>query len=99
MVSPASPGSCRTYEKPPRSSLYMGLRFSGGMWRTRSERSAAITARNETPLSPKQIAIPNTVSAAPAMSGPTTRARLNWIELSAIAFGRCFLSISEGTSD
>ena len=65
----------------------------------RSESSATMTARNETPLSPKQIAMPNAVSAAPAMSGPTTRARLNWIELRAIAFGRCCLSMSEGTND
>ena len=55
-----------------------------------SDISATMTTTNERPFSPKQAAVPKN-SAAPASSGPNTRARLNWIELSAIAFGRCFL--------
>src|SRR6267378_1693357 len=35
----------------------------------------------------------------PNASGPSTRATLNWIELSATAFGRSFLSTSDGMSD
>ena len=60
---------------------------------------AAITNRNETPFSPKHATMPNAVSAAPAMSGPMIRARLNWIEFSATALGRCSLLTSDGMSD
>ncbi len=66
------------------------------MW---SDSSATMTARNEMPFKAKHTAMPNAVSAAPAISGPITRARLNWIELRAIAFGRCSLSTRDGTSD
>ena len=38
-------------------------------------------------------------SVAPKASGPSTRATLNWIELSATALGRSFLSTSDGISD
>ena len=58
-----------------------------------------MTTRNETPFSAKHSAVPKAASVAPASSGPNTRARLNWIEFSAIAFGRSFFSTSVGTSD
>ena len=58
-----------------------------------------MTARNDSPFSPKHATIPKAVRAAPASSGPTTRARLNWMELSAIAFGKCIRFTSEGMSD
>ena len=60
--------------------------------------SATITTRNDSPLRPKHAALPNAASVAPASSGPNTRARLNWMELSAIAFGRSFFWTSEGIS-
>ena len=66
------------------------------MWRMRSDRIAAITARNERPFSPKHATMPKAARAAPARSGPITRARLNWIELSAMAFGRCCLVHERG---
>ena len=52
--------------------------------------SAKMTTRNDSPFRPKQAALPQAASVAPASSGPNTRARLNWIEFSAIAFGRSF---------
>ena len=51
-------------------------------------RSEMITAIKETPLSPKHHDAPNRVSATPPTVGPRTRATLNWMEFSAIAFGR-----------
>ena len=66
-----------------------------------------MTTRNETALRAKQSAI-DCFSANPQMeaaesvaaksSGPMTRATLNWMEFSATAFGRSFLSTSDGTS-
>ena len=41
----------------------------------------------------------NAASVAPASSGPSMRATLNWIELSAIALVRSCLPTSEGISD
>src|ERR1051326_8543371 len=55
-----------------------------------------ITTTNDNPLREKQETIPNNASAPPAKSGPTTRARLNWMELSAIAFGTSFFSTRVG---
>jgi hypothetical protein len=43
--------------------------------------------------------MPNDASATPATIGPITRARLNWIEFSATAFGRCSLPTSVGIND
>ena len=60
--------------------------------------SATMTTRNDRPLRPKQAALPQAASVAPASSGPNTRARLNWIEFSAIAFGRSFFCTSDGIS-
>jgi hypothetical protein len=54
--------------------------------------------RNEIPLSEKHQTIPNAASVTPASQGPTTRARLNWMELSATAFGRSRFSTKVGTS-
>ncbi len=58
-----------------------------------------MTKRNDRPFSPKHATMPKVVRAAPAMSGPMMRDRLNWIELSAIAFGRFSLLTSCGMSD
>jgi hypothetical protein len=67
-----------------------------------------MTTRNDSAFSRKQAFIacgslkPQLVNAASVTansSGPSTRATLNWIELSATAFGRSFLSTSEGISD
>ena len=65
---------------------------------TESDISATITIRNDTPLSPKQPTAPSVAMVTPAKSGPKTRARLNWIELSAMALGRSFLWMSDGIS-
>ena len=46
-----------------------------------------IGARNESPFNPKHHISPNCVSAMPPITGPITRATLNWIDFSAIAFG------------
>ena len=51
------------------------------------------------PFSVKQDTMPKRCSAAPASSGPITRAMLNWIELSATALGRCSVLTSDGISD
>ena len=61
-------------------------------------RIATMTAKKERPFSPKHAAAPRVANAAPASTGPITRARLNWIEFSATAFGRSSLSTSVGTS-
>ena len=66
---------------------------------TVSASSDAMTARNDRPFTVKQKTLPYDASAAAASSGPITRARLNWTELRAIAFGRSFRSTSDGTSD
>ncbi len=50
------------------------------------------------PFIPKHITMPKAASAAPATMGPMMRARLNWMELSAMALGRCSLFTSVGTS-
>ena len=83
---------------PPFISSRIGFGFDGLMCVTLSDISATMTTRNESPFSAKQAAVPMR-SARMASSGPKTRARLNWIELSAIAFARSFLWTSEGTSD
>ncbi len=41
----------------------------------------------------------NAAIVPPNASGPSTRATLNWMELSATAFGRSFFSTSDGISD
>ena len=92
-------GWLRAYANPPFISCRIGLRSAGGMCFTDSDISATITTRNDSPFSPKQAAAPNAAIVVPARSGPNTRARLNWIELSAIAFGRSFLWTSDGISD
>jgi hypothetical protein len=70
-----------------------------GVCFTCSDSSEPMTTRNEMPFSVKHDTIPNRCSATPARSGPMTRAMLNWIELSAIAFGRWSVLTSEGMSD
>ena len=77
----------------------MRVAVAGGVCRTRIMRIAAITARNDSPFRPKHATMPKVASAPPAMSGPITRARLNWIELKAMAFGTCCRSTSDGSSD
>src|SRR4051812_20981671 len=80
----------------------------GGMCFTFNDISAQITTRNERALRAKQAAMawgslkphfPNAAIVTPNASGPRTRATLNWIELSATAFGRSFFSTSDGMSD
>ena len=75
------------------------MKQHGSIAGNRSLGSEAMTTRNEMPFSEKHDTIPNRWSATPARSGPMTRARLNWIELSAIAFGRWSVLTSEGMSD
>ena len=75
------------------------MRSAGGRCFTVSDISATITTRNDRPFSPKQAAAPKAAIVVLESSGPNTRARLNWIELSAIAFGRSFLWTSDGISD
>ena len=58
-----------------------------GMNPTRITYSETITAMNERPFSPKHHAALSLASATPASVGPITRARLNWMEFHAIAFG------------
>ena len=60
--------------------------------------SVTITAMKEMPLNAKHHAAPSVTSAIPPMVGPITRARLNWMEFREIAFWRCSLGTSEGTS-
>ena len=72
---------------------------AGGTCTLRRARMAAMTKRNEMPLIPKHITMPNDARAAPATTGPIIRARLNWMELSATALGRSSLPTSVGTSD
>ena len=58
-----------------------------------------MTNRNEMPFMPKHITMPKVARATPATTGPMMRARLNWMELRAMALGRCSLPTSVGTSD
>jgi hypothetical protein len=53
---------------------------------------------NDTPLRLKHHAAPKFVSAIPPSAGPMTRAKLNWIEFSAIAFDKSFGATSVGMS-
>ncbi len=78
------------------NSSSIGLRSAGWTCETESDISATITTRNETPLRVKHPIVPSVAIVTPASSGPKTRARLNWIELSAMAFGRSFLLMSDG---
>ena len=92
--------AARRSAAPPFSSCSIGLRSAGGMclMAQRQQRDDDDEER-ERRSAPKQAAVPKAASVAPASSGPNTRARLNWIEFSAIAFGRSFFSTSDGTSD
>ena len=63
-----------------------------------SAKIAATSARKPQPLSAKHQAGPNQPITAPPTSGPTTRAALNEIELSEIAFNRCSGGTSRGTT-
>jgi hypothetical protein len=55
-----------------------------------------IGARKESPFSPKHHTEPRYVIANPPTAGPITRATLNWIDCSAIAFGMSSFSTSVG---
>ncbi len=48
------------------------------------------------PFNRKHAAAPSAVNASPATTGPMMRARLNWIEFSAIAFEMSFFSTKVG---
>ena len=94
-----------TYESPPCISSRMPLAVVGGMCLMCSDISAQMTTRNESALSAKQRPWPadrcSPTWRTPRWwranaSGPSTRATLNWMELSATAFGRSFLSTSDG---
>ena len=56
----------------------------------------AVTRDGKTYLNVTQMEPADSVRAK--SSGPMTRATLNWMEFSATAFGRSFLSTSDGTS-
>ena len=90
--------SLRVAEAAASSPRIIGFGSAGFTCLIVIESSATITTRNDRPFRPKHTAPPHAASVAPASSGPNTRARLNWIELSAIAFGRSFFSTSDGIS-
>ena len=81
---------------------------AAGMCLMCSDVNERMTARNESALRAKQMASAvmsatphrfSTASVPPASSGPSMRATLNWIELSAMALVRSCLPTSEGISD
>ena len=85
----------------------MRLVCTVGTCLTCSAISVPMTMRNDSALSAKAAfmacgslypPLMKTARVAAKSSGPRTRARLNWIELSATAFGRSFLSTSWGSS-
>src|SRR5262245_62808528 len=85
-----------TNKRPVRSSSTKFVGLSEGIARLLKEDSEEITARNETPFNRKHAAAPKPENASPATIGPIMRAKLNWIEFSAIAFGMSFFSTSIG---
>src|ERR1039458_7449630 len=60
--------------------------------------SETMGAKNESAFKPKHHFSPNFARAMPASAGPMVTARLNWIELSAMAFGMSSRSTSVGIS-
>ena len=58
-----------------------------GKYRAVIKESEMIGARNESAFNPKHHCSPNFANACPASAGPIVTAALNWIELSAMAFG------------
>src|SRR5262245_16426749 len=72
--------------------------FGFGSNRTRIMYSEVITATKLTPFNPKHQVAPRVFRAMPPITGPIIRAKLNWIEFSAIAFGRSSGSTSVGTT-
>src|SRR6187455_926826 len=74
----------RTYRRPPLSSSPGGRRVVEGWCAGRcNEASATTTRKNDTPLSAKHPAAPIVASTAAPALGPSTRDRLNWLELRA----------------
>ena len=83
--------------------------FVDGMCFTRSIVSVLITTRNDSAVEQEAGVHRLRLAVAPApvkrrastanAQRPSTRATLNWIEFSATAFGRSFLSTSDGISD
>jgi len=68
----------------------IGWRDLGGTYFTWIMNSEMMTAMKERPFREKHQVAPTTVYATPPMIGPRMRARLNWIEFMAIAFGEVF---------
>ena len=66
----------------------------------RADMSKRVTtgARKDKAFSPKHHFSPRRAKVIPASAGPTVTARLNWIELSAMAFGMSSRSTSVGIS-
>src|ERR1035437_2087963 len=69
-----------------------------GMNPTLMTYKVTITATNEIPFNPKHQSAPSFASATPPSTGPMIRARLNWIEFSAMALGRSSFGTSDGIS-
>src|SRR5262249_25343043 len=72
--------------------------FGLGSNRTRIMYSDIITAIKLIPFNPKHQVAPSVFRAMPPITGPIIRAKLNWIEFRAIAFGRSSGSTSVGTN-
>ncbi len=89
----------RTNASPPRSSSRTDRVVATGVDTTCSDISEAMTTRNDRPFSAKHAADPSAASATPASRGPMMRARLNWMEFSAMALGISSRRTSIGRSD
>src|SRR5687767_15496911 len=84
--------------RPPRSTLFpYTTLFRSLMCLTDSDRIAAMTIRNERPLRPKQIAVPNAARATPASSDPKMRDRSeeHTSELQSLAYLVCRLLLEK----
>ena len=98
-VSASSAPPWPTYDSPPfRSSAIDPRRSPAAGWACMSA-STTITTRNDALFMPKQAASPRLVKTSPPTSGPMDCARLNWMELSATAFGSVWRGTSAGISD
>src|SRR6185369_8022662 len=83
-INDSSDRLCRTKRRPALRSTRRFWWEADGRNVVLSALRETITAKNEIPLNKKQATGPNAEKATPATSGPMMRARLNWIELSAM---------------
>ena len=85
-ISDSMPGCLRMNWMPCFMLVRIGSRDLAGTNAVWIRYNVMITPTKEIPLKVKFQAAPSLTSAMPPSAGPITRARLNWMELSEMAF-------------